>query len=237
MHHRCVDQSGGGVGQAAARHPQRPEPKQQRKRLPRWAGRYGQAGHAVNPSMGARWRLARVRRPAHTARPGLGVLPNPPEGMPRAHGANGPACPYRPTPDSVPPSGRSTPCVDGSSYRFEINEWIGCHPRMAWIYASTKVDTHQQPREPVEGGVGPVAGVSAAWMPRPSPHGRVYGVPRNRTHPAIPQETCFCFRQLPLPLPLRVPGGSPADTPQAGWPSCAGARINVSRGSSPNTFR
>ena len=30
--------------------------------------------------MGARWRLARVRSPAHTARPGLGVLPNPPEG-------------------------------------------------------------------------------------------------------------------------------------------------------------
>ncbi len=29
--------------------------------------------------MGARWRLARVRCPAHTARPGLGVLPNPPE--------------------------------------------------------------------------------------------------------------------------------------------------------------
>ncbi|MBA0378657.1 hypothetical protein D7U93_05210 [Stenotrophomonas maltophilia] len=26
-------------------------------------------------------------------------------------------------------------------------------------------------RETVEGGVGPVAGVSAAWMPRPSPHG------------------------------------------------------------------
>ncbi|MBA0252219.1 hypothetical protein D7Y19_12520 [Stenotrophomonas maltophilia] len=41
--------------------------------------------------------------------------------------------------------------------------------------------------------MGPVAGVSAAWMPRPSPQGRVYGVPRNRTHPAIPQEPrCRC---------------------------------------------
>ncbi|HDS1827219.1 TPA: hypothetical protein QEM95_11360 [Stenotrophomonas maltophilia] len=53
---------------------------------------------------------------------------------------------------------------------------------------STKVDNHQQQRETVEGGVGPVAGVSAAWMPRPSPQGRVYGVPRNRTHPAYLQE-------------------------------------------------
>jgi len=32
------------------------------------------------------------------------------------------------------------------------------HPRMAWIYVSTKVDTYQQPRKSVEGGVGPVAG-------------------------------------------------------------------------------
>jgi len=41
-------------------------------------GSGGGAKHAVNPSMGARRRLARVRCPAHTARPGLGVLPNPP---------------------------------------------------------------------------------------------------------------------------------------------------------------
>ena len=51
---------------------------------------------------------------------------------------------------------------------------------MAWICVSTKVDTHQEQAtpfqpiaEPVEGGVGPVAGVSAASMPRPSPHGEV----------------------------------------------------------------
>ncbi|MBN5064155.1 hypothetical protein JY418_13995, partial [Stenotrophomonas maltophilia] len=37
-------------------------------------------------------------------------------------------------------------------------------PRAA---VSTKVDIHQQQRGTVEGGVGPVAGVSAAWMPRP----------------------------------------------------------------------
>ncbi len=70
---------------------------------------------------------------------------------------------------------------------------------MAWIYVSTKVDTHQEQAVPFrqiaenfEGGVGPVAGVSAAWMPRPSPHGWVYGVSRNRTHPAIPRNGRFC---------------------------------------------
>ncbi|WP_414489979.1 hypothetical protein, partial [Stenotrophomonas maltophilia] len=45
---------------------------------------------------------------------------------------------------------------------------------VAMFIVSTKVDTHQeqlmpfrQQRETVEGGVDPVAGVSAAWMPRP----------------------------------------------------------------------
>ncbi|WP_220084396.1 hypothetical protein, partial [Stenotrophomonas maltophilia] len=49
---------------------------------------------------------------------------------------------------------------------------------------STKVDTYQEQsagpdrsQETVEGGVGPLVGVSAAWMSRPSPQGRVYGVP------------------------------------------------------------
>ena len=45
-----------------------------------WDGGVGPvAGDAVNPSLGAWQPLARVRCPAHTARPGLGVLPNPPE--------------------------------------------------------------------------------------------------------------------------------------------------------------
>ncbi|PSD09835.1 hypothetical protein C7E19_23125 [Stenotrophomonas maltophilia] len=65
-------------------------------------------------------------------------------------------------------------------FRIEIEE----HPRTAWIYCRS--------RESVEGGAGPVAGVSAAWMPRPSPHGRVYGVSRNRTHPAIPRNARCC---------------------------------------------
>ena len=33
------------------------------------------------------------------------------------------------------------------------------HPRMAWIYVSTKVDTYQQQRELVEGGALWVCGV------------------------------------------------------------------------------
>ena len=72
---------------------------------------------------------------------------------------------------------------------------------------STKVDTHQQQQKPVEGGVGPVAGVSAAWMPRPSPQGRVHGVPRNRTHP---DSLSRLLLTLTLTLHLRVPDGSPA---------------------------
>ncbi|VEE53702.1 Uncharacterised protein [Stenotrophomonas maltophilia] len=47
--------------------------------IPRDGGVGPVEGDAVNPSMGAWSRLARVRCPAHTARPGLGVLPNPPE--------------------------------------------------------------------------------------------------------------------------------------------------------------
>ncbi|QDL27791.1 hypothetical protein EGM71_08535 [Stenotrophomonas maltophilia] len=60
---------------------------------------------------------------------------------------------------------------------------IEIHPHMAWI--------RDRSQETVEGGVGPVAGVSAAWMPRPSPHGRVYGVSHNRTRPAIPRNAAL----------------------------------------------
>jgi len=39
-------------------------------------------------------------------------------------------------------------------------------------------------RDLSEAGGGGFAGVSAAWMPRPSPHGRVHGVPREPTAPS-----------------------------------------------------
>ncbi len=45
----------------------------------RWEAAGGPGQDTQKPLHGARWRLARVRCPAHTARPGLGVLPNPPE--------------------------------------------------------------------------------------------------------------------------------------------------------------
>ena len=45
--------------------------------------------------------------------------------------------------------------------------------------------------EIVSGRVGGGGGVSAAWMPRLSPHGWVHGVPANPTRPAHPQETRF----------------------------------------------
>ncbi len=61
------------------------------------AGRDGFAGDAANPSVEAWPRLARVRCPARTARPGLGVLPNPPEAclgpMPRPPPQTHPARP------------------------------------------------------------------------------------------------------------------------------------------------
>ncbi len=67
--------------------------------------------------------------------------------------------------------------------------------------------------ETVEGGAVSDCGVSAAWMPRPSPHGRVYGVPAIRHRPAKPQTAQsrfgFGFEQvqgaaLPAHPPLRT---------------------------------
>ena len=61
---------------------------------------------------------------------------------------------------------------------------------MAWIYYES--------RESVEGGVGPVAGVSAAWMP-PSPMDG-FGVSRNRTRPH-PSECTLLLLLLPARRP------------------------------------
>ena|GEM_PF-662527 len=44
----------------------------------------------------------------------------------------------------------------------------------------------------VRGGAVSECGVSAAWMPRPSPHGRVHGVPALRHRPATPRNACCC---------------------------------------------
>ena len=49
----------------------------------------------------------------------------------------------------------------------------------------------QTQQKSVSGRVGGAGGVSAAWMPRLSPQGRVHGVPASPTHPASSQETGF----------------------------------------------
>ncbi|MRI43766.1 hypothetical protein D5301_16230 [Stenotrophomonas sp. MH181796] len=76
------------------------------------------------------------------------------------------------------------------------------HPRMAWIY-------HRH-RETVEGGAVSDCGVSAAWMPRPSPQGRVYGVPAIRHRPAKPTESPEPV--VALAVASAGAGRSPADT-------------------------
>ncbi len=84
---------------------------------------------------------------------------------------------------------------------------------MAWIYC--------RHRKTVEGGEVSDGGVSAAWMPRPSPQGWVYGVPAIRHLPASPRrnpEPLWLWlwlwlwplqvqgAALPNTLPLRSPG-------------------------------
>src|SRR3984893_4865196 len=48
-------------------------------------------------------------------------------------------------------------------------------------------------RDASEAGGGGVAGMSAAWMPRPSPQGWVHGVPREPTVPSLTR----AFRDQP----------------------------------------
>ncbi|QCZ98021.1 hypothetical protein DL544_15320 [Stenotrophomonas sp. pho] len=79
---------------------------------------------------------------------------------------------------------------------------------------STKVDTYQQPSEPVEGGAVSEGGVSAAWMRLPSPHGRVYGVPALRYRPANPRDASFCFCCCLGLKHLRVQGAALPSNPQ-----------------------
>ena len=63
-------------------------------------------------------------------------------------------------------------------------------------------------------------GVSAAWMPRPSPHGRVHGVPALRHRPANPRNaSCCCCR--PAAGTTRVQGAALPNTPtSADYPCC-----------------
>ncbi len=112
------------------------------------AGWVGCAGGAASTSMYARSPLARARSPARTARPGLGVLPNPPE-----------AClgPMRLTPLRSPPTRPRTVSVcvhHGKEREDQKRKRIASLCIHAWrgSTVSTKVDTYQQPRETVGGG-------------------------------------------------------------------------------------
>ncbi len=145
--------------------------------IPRDGGVGPVEGDAVNPSMGAWSPLARVRCPAHTARPGLGVLPNPPEAC------LGPMPRTLPQPD--PPRlrqfpaicRRSTPCVDESLSKSNISKIerrasthsvdLPCRPRSTPTHSSGNLS---------EVGRCGAAGPLAPWMAPSSPHGRVYGV-------------------------------------------------------------
>ncbi len=104
------------------------------------AGRDGFAGDAVNPSVEAWPRLARVRCPAHTARPGLSLLPNPPE-----------AClgPMPRTPPQTHPARPRTVSVrvhHGKEREDQKRKRIASLCIHAWrgSTVSTKVDTYRQ---------------------------------------------------------------------------------------------
>ena len=77
---------------------------------------------------------------------------------------------------------------------------------------STKVDTYQQPSEPVEGGAVSDCGVSAAWMRLPSLHGRTCGVPAIRHRPAIPRNAALALALAVAVALSRCRAASPAET-------------------------
>ena len=148
----------------------------------------------------ARSPLARVRSPAHTARPGLGILPNPPV-----------AClgPMALTPPADPPSRPRT---------------ISCAPRedqkknqkqkpVLQAFVSTKVDTYQSrtPFRPIAaicrrwGGAGWQDRWRHGWRHR-APMDGFTACPANPHRPAQPSENqrrllrLLSLRRLPSPL-------------------------------------
>ena len=191
------------------------------------AGRDGFAGDAVNPSVEAWPRLARVRCPAHTARPGLSLLPNPPEAclgpMPRTPPQTHPA---RPRTVSV--------CVrHGKSKKIKVKSGsLRSHPRVAWMCVDQGRRLPKQWCAGIcqrSGGVGlrGIRGMDAAAKPT----GTYLRRPR---HPTPPRQASVHRPPLLLllrlwPLSLRVPGRRPGQqTPTgrragcrpAGTPTC-----------------
>ncbi len=141
------------------------------------------------------------------------------------HGANGPACPHRPTSDrfrwllvgvDLGRHGRSTPCVDEIC---QISKYIWGQIRFPAENGSDPESRSDRLRKPVEGGVGPVAGVSAAWMPRPSPHGGFTASPATGPAPPSHGKPAFAIAvasALAVDVASAGAGRSPAEHPRDG---------------------
>ncbi len=189
-----------------------------------WDGGVGPvAGDAVNPSMGAWPRLARVRFPAHTARPGLGVLPNPPEAC------LGPMPRTLPQPD--PPRLRQLAAICRNDV---LPWWVSTlvdtvDPRHAWMTHSISDRCVDQGRHLPTAARNKAAvansrvnlskvgrcgwaGPLAPWMAPSSPLGRLYGVSCPPTPPRHPTE-CMLLLLLWLLHSLRRVQGAALPNP------------------------
>ncbi len=189
------------------------------------------AGDAVNPSLGARWRHPWRQRScaAHPDRPPtVSCACQPRKRIKRSKAKAGSRCSAEPMPGCCT---RNLRAEHGSALQKTFRSFfrssthgvdLPCRPRSTPTSAISRSGRLQ---EAVEGGVGPVAGVSAAWMPRPSPQGRVYGVPRNRTQPDSPQETSFCCCCCCCSSSERVQGAALPNTPSCCAAECI--RLNL----------
>ena len=217
------------------------------------AGRCGLAGHAVTPLRGPAQPLAAVRSGACEAvlrkqsalthggsmapcscalscahgKTGVGRPAQPARGVPRAHGANGPASPHRPTSDRS----RRLIAVGGCRpWSTHIHATRGCErsdPLLTLIFFFL-IFRGGRTRKLSKAGRGGFAGVSAPWMARLSPQGRVHGVPREPTPPGQARLLIYAINQprheglsrWPSPSPRARPAARPGSAPRcrAGTP-------------------
>ncbi len=81
----------------------------------------------------------------------------------------------------------------GTTVVHAIHAWRGStehsDPRLPLLLLSSVDSVVGRRRNLSEAGAVGFAGVSAAWMPRPSPHGRLYGVPREPDRPGHPGDS------------------------------------------------
>ena len=176
----------------------RQQPKPKPKRL--WvsaglAGRCGLAGHAVNPSMGARWRHPWRQRSCQPTSPHPRQFPGDGwigPGITRGHGVRSV---FRWKTDLIP--------IDFVIRQRLIHAWRGSTAdreklsKAGWVRLRGR-----EPHGPEAclGRVGQdaqprscrVRRTAHTSKRRPSLHGRTCSGPRNRTHPASPQEISCC---------------------------------------------